>query len=107
MTQRQQNILKLAMIRYGVLTQYRQLTEECGELLAAFNHLLRGKDSKEAVITELADVVFMVEQFAHELGYEKYLEERNRKIERLADRISFDKYLEHINSNKNHDTERI
>ena len=107
MTQRQENILKLAMIRYGVLTQYRQLTEECGELLSAINHLLRGKDSKEAVITELADVAIMVEQFAHEFGYEQYLEERNRKIERLAGRISFDEYMKYINSNKNHDAERI
>ena len=107
MTQRQENILKQAMNHYGFRDQYNQLTEECGELLAAVNHYIRGKNTNEAVITELADVAIMVEQFAHELGYEKYLEERNRKIERLAGRISFDEYMKYINSNKNHDTERI
>ena len=90
MTQRQENILKQAMSHYGFRAQYNQLTEECGELLAAVNHYIRCKCPGKDVITELADVAIMVEQFAHEFGYEQYLEERNRKIERLAGRINYD-----------------
>lgn len=87
MTDRQETILKAAIESRGFGAQHLQLTEECGELLAALNHYRRGRGSTKEVITELADVSVMVEQMAHKFGYEKFIKERNRKILRLKSRL--------------------
>ena len=72
---------------YGIKSQQYMLVEECGELLNALAKLIRGRASFEELNTELADVSIMVEQIAHFYGWEEFLEERGRKLERLKQRL--------------------
>ena len=88
MTQRQEKILKKAIESYGLRHQAMITAEECGELLTALSHFLRGRESDTGrIITELADVSIMVEQLALHFGYDEFLKERTRKIERLKERM--------------------
>lgn len=79
-----------AINKWGFNNQLFMVFEECGELLDALSKYNRGRVTKEAVITELADVSIMIEQMANFFGYEKFKGERNFKICRLKTRL----YLE-------------
>lgn len=76
-----------AIRTYGVDKQKWMLVEECGELLNALAKHVRGRSSYEELMTELADVSIMVEQIALFYGWDAFLEERARKIERLKTRL--------------------
>lgn len=78
------NIFKLAVDTYGADSQIGMLHEEVGELLAAINQYARGRLGKDAVVTEIADVMIMCEQMAEIFGREETEAEKRRKIERLA-----------------------
>jgi NTP pyrophosphatase (non-canonical NTP hydrolase) len=56
-------------------------------LLNALAKHIRGRGSFDELNTELADVSIMVEQIARFYGWEEFLEERVRKIERLKNRL--------------------
>lgn len=77
-----------ALSIWGEDAQTTMLFEECGELMSAIGKIKRGRVGKEEVITELADVSIMVEQMALMLGYDEFLKEKQRKIERLEQRLN-------------------
>ena len=82
-------IYKAALEKYGVGAQIGMLTEECGELLSAINKFNRSRCSSDDVLTELADVSIMVEQLSLIYGgYDKFLEEKDKKLTRLLKRIN-------------------
>lgn len=53
----------------------------------AFAKYIRGRATIEEVITELADVHIMVEQMAYSLNFDKFTEEKERKLQRLQERL--------------------
>lgn len=77
-----------AVDTFGSASQVGMLHEEVGELLSALNKFARGRCSREAVITEIADVQIMCEQMAVIFGAENVDAERKRKFMRLAERIA-------------------
>lgn len=81
-------LYKKALEKYGVMPQVLMVVEECGELLSALSKYNRSRIEVPEVITELADVSIMVEQMAELLGYEEFVKEKNRKLERLKERLS-------------------
>lgn len=76
-----------AMEKWGFSDNYGILVEECGELLSAINKLCRCRCSEDDVITELADVSLVITAFADYFGYDKFLAEKQRKLERLQERL--------------------
>lgn len=82
-------IYKLALDKWGIEAQIGMLIEECGELLSAVNKFNRSRCSRDDVLTELADVSIMVEQLPLIYGgYDKFLEEKDKKLTRLFKRIN-------------------
>ena len=77
-----------ALQTYGFDSQRMMLFEEVGELLNALAKMARGRASEDEVITELADVSIMVEQMAIHFGYESFIKEKDRKIQRLLLRLN-------------------
>ena len=86
-TNKDLEIFDKALSTYGIDKQKWMLVEECGELLNALAKHIRGRGSFDELNTELADVSIMVEQIARFYGWEEFLEERERKIERLKNRL--------------------
>ena len=79
-------IYKLALDKWGIEAQIGMLTEE---LLSAVNKFNRSRCSRDDVLTELADVSIMVEQLSLIYGgYDKFLEEKDKKLTRLLKRIN-------------------
>lgn len=76
-----------AICSYGINAQKWMLVEECGELLNALAKNIHGRGSFEELNTELADVSIMVEQIAYFYGYDKFLKEKEFKLNRLKERI--------------------
>lgn len=73
---------------YGAAEQVWMLVEECSELLNAVSKYRRGRVAKEDIITELADVNIMVEQMAVLFGWDSFVSEKERKLQRLHDRLA-------------------
>lgn len=92
-------VLKKALRVYGESNQIIKLGEEVGELLQAVskyhwrsnNYDSPGEKAsfKESVITEVADVLIMLEQvrLIADIAEEELSEEITRKVERLDDRL--------------------
>ena len=81
-------IEKDAVATFGVDAQMRMLQEECGELIVAVGHYLRGRDgSEDNLCEELADVRIMVEQIEVALGNAAVEEYRDNKLQRLKRRL--------------------
>lgn len=57
-----QDLYRRAIAEWGVEAQFRQLQEECAELIVQINKLWRGKGSDNAIAEEMADVEIMLEQ---------------------------------------------
>lgn len=70
MTQEQrETITKSAIKKYGYAAQFRQLQEECAELIVAVNHYFRQlPQSKEELIKEVADVTIMLMELTPSLN---------------------------------------
>ena len=79
------NLYKTAIATWGEYPQLNMLHEEMGELLTAIARYQRGRGSEEDIITELADVSIMIEQMGVMFGYDKYEDEKERKLIRLRD----------------------
>jgi NTP pyrophosphatase (non-canonical NTP hydrolase) len=92
---RKEYIYRLAMHTYGIQAQVFMLFEECSELMNVIAKSQRGRVSKEDIITELADVSIMVEQFAFMYGQTEFENEKNRKLVRLHERL-----LKHLQNNR-------
>ena len=93
MSDAERQVLTAAMTKWGFGSNYGILVEECGELLSAMNKLCRGRVDEDAVITELADVSLVVDSFALYFGHDKFVAERERKLERLKKRVEESKNL--------------
>lgn len=82
-------IYKAALEKWGPETQTLMVFEEMSELQKELCKAARGKNNREAIAEEIADVYIMLGQMAilHQcenvLGYYK-----SRKLERLAIRIT-------------------
>lgn len=83
------DLLRRAITTYGAESQWRMVQEECGELIAAINHAMRGRpDAQERLMEEVADVFILVEQARLMLGKEElFALVVQRKLARLATRI--------------------
>jgi NTP pyrophosphatase (non-canonical NTP hydrolase) len=57
---------------WGLRRQLRMTQEECGELIIAISHFIRGrKNSIDNLIEELADTQLMLNQIIHHVGEDK------------------------------------
>ena len=86
MTERLQAIAARAVRQWGKHKQLRQLTEECGELVAAVNRLERGRITLCELADEVADVHIMIAQAKLMLGHE-FDEALEAKLDRLELRL--------------------
>ena len=82
-------IYRDAIDKWGVTSQAFMVMEEVGEMLDKFGKAHRGRlKDKMELITELADVTIMMEQWATYFGWDEYLKEKERKLERLKGRLN-------------------
>lgn len=81
--------LYLRAIRaYGHIAQWRQVQEECAELIAEVNRHLRGRGTGDDLASEIADAAIMVEQAMLLLGDETLVQSKLReKLARLKERL--------------------
>lgn len=84
-------IYRQAMDSWGEVSQAMMVMEEVGEMLDKMGKAHRGrlKDRME-IITELADVTIMMEQWASYFGWDEFCAEKERKLERLKERLNKD-----------------
>ena len=77
-----------AIKTYGQDAQWRQVQEECAELIAAVNRYRRGRIPAEELAGEIADVRIMFEQALFLLGDPALVESAYvEKLQRLKDRL--------------------
>lgn len=86
--QKEFEIYGKALESWGIRKQRMMLVEECGELLNVIAKSTRVRAGIPEIVTELADVHIMVEQMALFYGWERFIEERNFKLERLEKRLN-------------------
>lgn len=81
---------------YGVSSQLRKLAEECGEAVqAALKYDYKADEiTKQALITEIADLEIMVQQIKLAVGYEEVIKEVDFKLNRQLERIENE--IQHI-----------
>lgn len=84
------NVLKDAVIRYGAKAQLRQLQEECAELIAAINHCFRGRENASMeFLEEFVDVyVVMFQLYIAANSPLDFYQMFDVKMARLKDRLS-------------------
>jgi NTP pyrophosphatase (non-canonical NTP hydrolase) len=82
------NLYLRAIMNWGKQAQVDMAFEECGELITVLAQDKRGRVTEEEILTELADVSIMVEQVAVMLGYNKFEEEKDRKLKKLEKRLN-------------------
>lgn len=82
-----ENTITGAILTFGPETQINQAVEEMAELTAALNHYRRGKIDKDAVASEIADVIIMMEQLSIIFGADAVHKWQDSKLERLEKRI--------------------
>lgn len=80
-------VIKYAVAAFGPKSQKEMAKEECAELIDALCKEQRGRASEHDVITEIADVMIMMEQLALIYGSERVAAEKARKLVRLERRI--------------------
>lgn len=83
-----QKCLKI-LNHYGESPQLRKLAEECGEAVqAALKYDYKANEiTKQALITEIADLEIMVQQIKFVVGYEAVNKEIDFKLSRQLERI--------------------
>lgn len=79
-------ICRSAVDWFGRDNQISQATEEMGELIAALNHIKRGKCTKDDVCSEIADVLIMCNQLAEIYGRQNVQMCIDDKLKRLRKR---------------------
>lgn len=82
------DICRSAVEWFGKDSQERQATEEMGELIAALNHIKRGKCTKDDVQSEIADVLIMCNQLAEIYGRQDVEYHIEKKLQRLQQRCT-------------------
>lgn len=80
-------LYKRALHDWGIRPQTMMVMEETGEMLNAIGKYDRGRSTESDVITELVDVWILMEQMGVFFGWDEFLKEKERKLERLRDRL--------------------
>jgi hypothetical protein len=75
------------LLHYGMVNQLRQLQEECGELIVAVNHYLRGRCSEAKILEEVADVQIMLNQVKAEFSGNAINMAIKTKLAKLAKKL--------------------
>lgn len=83
----QHDVLQSAIRMWGENAQEAMLVGEVGELLTMFGRRSQGRDTPEDWVSEIADVIIMLEQLAKMRGYAEVKVEVDRKMSRLEDKI--------------------
>lgn len=83
----EKEIMLSAVMAFGFKSQKEMAKEECAELIDALCKEVRGRASEEEVVTEIADVMIMMEQLALIYGPERVAIEKARKLDRLEHRL--------------------
>lgn len=83
------DVLKAAIVKYGHEPQWRQLQEECAELIAAVNRFLRKREGGlQHLVEEIADVEIMLQQARLLVNNDALIDANVQlKIRRLRDRL--------------------
>jgi len=68
---------------FGEETQMRMAQEECGELIAAISHFIRGKKGACDLLQEIADVEILIEQLRIIFSDHAINKEKNFKLNRM------------------------
>lgn len=76
-----------AVAHYGKQHQKQKAVEEIGELLAELMREDDGRTSDARIVSEIADVMFMMEQLAVIYGRDAVADELRRKKRRTVRRI--------------------
>ena len=88
-SEERRKIYKEAMDAWGFRAQARVLQEECGELIVAVSHCLRGRDNgTKEIVEELADVYIMVGQMIEYLGSDVIEHMVNCKLDRVKEKLT-------------------
>ena len=83
------NVVKKSIEHYGADLQTVVCMEECAELIQAISKMKRGKDNRENLIEEVADVMICIEILKQVYGIsdneiQNYVcQKQNRSIERM------------------------
>ena len=85
-------VFRLALFTYGAEAQTLVAFEEMAELEKELCKHARGRDNRDAIAEEIADVLIMLEQMMllHDCK-DAVADFRRRKIERLAERLKEEK----------------
>lgn len=87
MTKEQEEICVQAIGTYGKDAQIEMCIEGCAVLVNALCKFRRGRNTRQDVVTEIADVRIMCEQMAILFGDKDVDEGIERKLERLKERM--------------------
>ena len=83
------NVVKKSIEHYGADLQTTVCMEECSELIQAISKMKRGKDNRNNLIEEVADVMICIEILKQVYGIsdneiQNYVcQKQNRSIERM------------------------
>lgn len=89
MTEFTYRTLVRAIERYGCEAQLKMVLEEMSELQKEICKFWRGKDNKEQIADEVADVEIMLAQLKMIFGIETEVKQHmQRKVKRLAVRLA-------------------
>jgi len=76
-----------ALETWGIEAQVDMAEEEAAEFIVASKHYARGKDGRDAVVDELADLRIMYEQLSRFVGQEAVEARVREKMDRLRERL--------------------
>lgn len=85
-------VFNMAIEKYGAYAQSLMLLEEIAELQKEICKSYRGKENREQIAEEIADVEIMLAQIKMIYGVaDKAAEWRDAKVKRLAERLGGEK----------------
>lgn len=85
---REMSLLQRAIAKYGKDAQMKMVLEEMSELQKEICKLWRGKDNRDAIAEEVADVEIMLDQLKLMLDIPYQVEQhRQNKLQRLQERL--------------------
>jgi NTP pyrophosphatase (non-canonical NTP hydrolase) len=80
-------VYKKAVETFGIEPQRKTAIEEMAELINAMMKYDRGRNSKDDIIEEIADVTIMMQQLAIIYGQEEVQQQIDFKTNRLANKL--------------------
>lgn len=86
-TEQHRQTLSAAIQTWGVSEQESMAIGECGEFLGLFGKRAQGRATEDDWISEISDVIIMMEQMSHMHGYDKVKSMVDYKMARLKVRL--------------------